>query len=653
MENTPQLKGSPVVACMGTASATLTAAYIASTFLMFVLWRNFEPASTLQAAIILIYALVTLVAVRLSAAAETIPPVVAVPGILLIMLLYPALVGRAGFWATIPLLMFVAIVPIVKRRAFRQFGGWRTGAALAIGAFLGVVQFFAINGAGYAFVLGDSAIISGALHRDTSFHSAIVSMIANQGAVSTGVHGFTPLVYHVGVHHWMAALMMMAGSHVPLVLAMSMQLFVAPMILYFYLYAVQAGRSSVAMPFLLVMASLIVFLFAQRTYYFGFLASESYGLSLTIMFAALPIGLRWLSAKIVPTRAIIVEVLMAGVLVLAAGLIKSSTGYTLAAFFMASMFVLAFRSRPLLAVVGMTAFGAVGVTTCLLLYFFMFNPEIMPFYWWHFPSTREVFWQQTLGYSAVCLAVLAVLKIFAFQPLGAMFAVLFTVVVGSIPGALFEISGAGAIYFIHPAILIAITVTLAAFSEATSVRFRHEETPPVVAATLAAVVLLVTFGLFLPSLKRFDKRMEALQTTSNANMERLADMPFGGVDQPPALQQIADRIAAMAVGDRRALIYVPPDNIVLWQGPYRTCWEAAYTLPALTGLPMLAGVRGEEVGCTTTRNYGMHAYDDRALNRHLEPEEACREAQALGFDTVYSLDRGVEVTRLTCTGSGS
>lgn len=632
-----------------TVGGVLVVAYLATTFAMFALWRGFEPASTLQAGMVLIYCLATLGGLRLASCVRMIPQLLAVPGALLALLLYPMLTSRAGLWAMIPLAMLAAIAAIVSIGTFRQVHGWRIVMTLTLGAFLAVVQFYVINGAGYAFVFGDLAMVSGGLHRDTAFHSAIVAMIADQGVVSTGMHGLTPLAYHVGVHRWMAAIVTMIGSDVTLTLAMGMQLFVVPMILYLFLYAVQAGQPSATMPFLVAVVSLALFLFAQSNYYIGYLISESYGLSLTIMFAAIPLGLRWMAPGTALTRAVVPEAMMAAMLVLVAGLIKSSTGYTLAAFFLASMFMLVFRYRPLLALAGMAMFGAIGVAACLALYLFVFNPEIMPFHWWHFPSLRLDFWQQTLWYSAACLVVMAALKAFSFQPLAGIFVVLFTVVVASVPGALFEIAGAGAIYFIHPGVLIAMTVTLAAVCRVVTARFSSSEPLWLVAGIATAFVLFITFRLLLPGLDRYNVRIEAFRSSVEANEARLADTPFGGPGQPPPLQQIADRLAAMGAGGERALVYVPPDNVVVWdEGMRRTCWEASFAIPALTGVPLLAGIRGEEVGCETTPYYGMYAYGEAALNRHLTPEEACSEARALGFDIIYSLDTGIEVTRLDC-----
>lgn len=624
------------------SAVTLLVAYLAVTFALFAVARAYDGASVLQAATMLIYGLATLSAVRLAPSyVPAISPLLATPAALLAMLLYPLVANGLGALAVLPLGLMATLGAAAAFRTPRwRRNGWHTPAVLAVGAAVAVVQFHTINGAGYATVFADVATAWGRLHHDNLFHSAIVSMIANQDTVSTGLHGLTPLAYHVGLHHWLAGLSTMMSADIGLTFAMSTQLFITPFILYFLIYAIRADHPQSRFPFLIVTAAVVAFLFAQAGIFREMFLSESYALSLPVMLAAVPLGLRWLRPDTTATRALIPEAGAAAVLIVAAGLIKHSTGYTLAAFLIACMFVLAFRHRPVLAVVGMAAVGITGIAVCTALYLFVLSPEMMPVELWHFPTAHWPWWGQSVVYLAICVAALACVHTLGFPTMGPLLVAVFTFAVSAIPGMLFKIAGASAIYFIHPALVIALVMALTAGARAYEAHGHDAETPHHFAIGGALLALLLCSRLFLPPASWFDMRVDTFRSAIAAG------------DGPSPLQQIADGIAKASAPPlgTRALIYIPPDNTAVWTlSPKGECWALAYALPILTGVPLLAGVRDSSVGCNLTPYYGMDAYGPQALNRAMSRDEMCREAQRLGAETVYAVGGGVDVTRVDCT----
>jgi hypothetical protein len=109
-------------------------------------------------------------------------------------------------------------------------------------------------------------------------------------------------------------------------------------------------------------------------------------------------------------------------------------------------------------------------------------------------------------------------------------------------------------------------------------------------------------------------------------------------------------IAKNLVTDKKAtVIYVPPDA-PFWNNNWNNtgdgitpehvevvCWSKSFAIPALTGMPMLNGVRSGVEDCPVTQYYGMTAYTDDSLNRKLDSKELCQRARKLGFKNVLEI----------------
>jgi hypothetical protein len=622
----------------------LIASYVATVMVAFIYWRKFEPVVVQQALLIAIFSFATLAVVRSVERASGARAVVTVPIAILGMMLYPILSQRAGQWAFVPLVGFAIweVLSIVASVRLSSTRAWCLAIGL-IGAGLALIEFFLVNGGNYSFILSDVGLALGVLHKDTLFHSAIIRMLDEHDVVSTGLHGLTPLTYYVGVHRLIAALSRMTNADVALMLTLGMQLFLIPMVLYSFLRAVHVALGGRAFGIQSALLCLSVLLFAQKNLYYPF-SSESYTMSLVFFFSAIPIGLGWLSREARLDRSLGLEVLCTGILIIAAALTKVSTAFILATFFGICLFDLIHRSRPALALAGLATASAFGLGLCLVVYT-LFDPSLMPVYWGHFVIEYPARWLNFIVYLIVGVAVSALLKRFVFPnvPLTAMIAVVG--IIANVPPLTFNFPGYGGIYFLHPAVLLVITVVLIGAVEAMSVadlqRFNDRRIlggAAIVVAVFAIWIAAMGYRTFQKRIQRFERDVVTVQKPTLG----------GGLDRRTPLQLVGDQIAGLKQDGERALIFVAPNNSSVWIDTRAGCWAQAYAIPALTGLPMLAGVRGKATGCDTTPFYGMSDYDSSAENRELTSEQRCREARTLGFNTVYSVDVETTVTRAAC-----
>lgn len=633
----------------GPTVGTILVAYLATTYVLFVSWRSFELASAMQAAFVLLYALSTLSALHLAGSMRALPAITATPIALLGMLAYPILFSRAGPWAIAPLVLLAAWGGYSALPMLRRSLDWRIAAAAGLGILVAAIEFYAVNSRIYAFIYSDEALAAGTMFRDTLFHSAIINLIREQGVASTGLDGLPPLTYYVGVHRWVAGIAEIVSGNAALTLAMTAQLFTIPMTVYGFLRAVRSLQTGVSQPLLLAVASLAVFLVAQSTVASTFLVSESYSLSLVLMFSALPIGMKWLADGTRVDRSMLPEVAVAVLLVIATGYTKVSTAFALVAFFIACMFVCVYRHRPVLAAVSVLIAGTLCAAICLLLYLFYFDPAYMPVQLFHFSDTYASVWYRYLAAMALCAAIFGTLWAASFDASAHAFAAIVTVVISCVPPQMFAFASQGGSYFIQPALLIAISLTMFSLARFVLTKRIAILPAPVVAGVVALFVIVAGLSLLVPGLRAFEKRVASHQRALAKVAKQFAGTPFGGTGKPLPLVQIANRISEKKdEGHDRPIVYVPPDNAVIWNETGDVCWTKSFAIPALTGLPLLAGVRGTAVGCVTTPYYGMNAYGPAAQNRTLKPDEICIQALTLGFDVVYSLDAGVDVNRLDC-----
>lgn len=617
--------------------------YLAVTAALFIFWRGLDLDAFLQVGLIALYSLLTIYYCHWAYSTQTVPATISVPTTLLIMLSMPIFVPSILPYALVAL----TAVMLWRLSGFRSITiqpPWWLVSCLIVGFLLASSQFAVVNSFRYASVFVDTALESGAMFRDTLFHSAIVSIIREQGVASTGLHGLPQITYYVGVHRWMAGLSKITGSSSPLTLAMGVQLFILPVMLYTFLRALGPMKTG-AEGLLLSLAAVFALWGMQMTVGASYLVGESYALSLLLMLAGFPIGLRWINPDTRLSKLVVAEIGVVVALVLCTGLIKASTGYVLATYLFGCLFVLVYKTRPALAVLSFLILGVIAAGLCLVLYLYYFDPALFPLHPFHFSSTWPKTWYKSLLAAALMIAALLALRPATYSM---SFIAILVYFAACIPGQTFAFPGVGGAYFTQPALIIVALLLLRALIQRFS-RYSNARTSLIALATL---VVLVSFGILLPKFgDLIDRQAWYERFATDADMF-FASNGFNTYGSSAPLAQIANRLKAMSTEkEERALVYVPPDNIVVWRGEGDVCWSKSFVIPAMTGIPLLAGVRGRPVDCENTPYYGMVPYGERALNRPLNQSESCSEALALGFSVVYRLDDGVNITRVDCSES--
>ena len=88
--------------------------------------------------------------------------------------------------------------------------------------------------------------------------------------------------------------------------------------------------------------------------------------------------------------------------------------------------------------------------------------------------------------------------------------------------------------------------------------------------------------------------------------------------------------------ENKLALYISPSYKKFWvSGP--GCWEPAFMIPALIGLPLLNGVRSGMDDCESIQGYGMKDYGKSSLNYQLSLTDICMKAKKLGFKKVYEI----------------
>jgi hypothetical protein len=112
----------------------------------------------------------------------------------------------------------------------------------------------------------------------------------------------------------------------------------------------------------------------------------------------------------------------------------------------------------------------------------------------------------------------------------------------------------------------------------------------------------------------------------------------------------------LSSGDNDFVIYIHPefdlfwndDRLQVYNDEALICWDRAFTIPAMVGLPLINGVRNVD-GCEITPYFGMGDYNSNSWNLPLDDDQLCERAVSLGFRKVLVINNdGHHV--LTCVG---
>ncbi|MDH6098856.1 hypothetical protein NWP21_08380 [Anabaenopsis sp. FSS-46] len=706
-QSEPRLEHFAVKSQIVSELAFLFTIYILVTALLFLHFRTWDSTITRQVWGVFVYPSVLFGGVAL--AWRYISHVIWILPIgSLVFMGLPFLVTVLGGWSLIPLGIFgisATIFVYILYLSPQDRPVIKTLQLLGAGMILAVFYFFVVNGYNYANIFADLTAYTNTVNRDTLFHSAIVQMIAKFNTPSTGLDGVQPLSYHVAVHRWVAANFNILGGKVPLLLGICQQVAFVPAVLFATVLALMCLLST---PLSTLVACEFTFLglwlFGTRTWDL-YLAGESYAFSLPIFIAMIPVGQRWLYKARESNRWLTVDLLpltLAVVAVLACGAAKISSGVILALFLILCGFIpkmwhknqLNWRYVGLLLALAIAFF--VG---CLALaYSFSAGNLTNIFYPFHFARTyRSPFIWQNIIFLGLIIPFYG-LQRNQEKFLGRSQVIILTLLflASQLPGALLEIGGPSAYYFVLPALLVTLLFTLAAVADYWSVNRKtgflfivdpldHETKPlsPTIRWGLITLVLIFSLssgtgivyrgshkdrGLGFASqlvivLDRFSPQSDSLTDLRGLSKRQ---RQLGLLLFPPSvnweifktsteLGYIQAGLAKLTEskklqpGDNLA-IHISHDFSGFWQPRGgRNCWDKSFVIPAMTGLPLVNGVRGENSDCDLTKDFGMTDYSKESWNRPLSKEDICTKSTKLGFNQVLNVSQS-QIQLYSCNG---
>lgn len=554
---------------------------------------------------------------------------------------------------------------------------------LSIGVILALIYFFVVNGYGYANVFSDILPYFDLQHKDTLFHSAIINMLAQFNTPSTGLDGVQPIVYHVGVHRWVAANSVVLGGDTSLLLAISQQVAFLPIFLFSATFVVGLLTSTPSSGLIITTSTLLTFWLISIYTWDSYLASESYAFSLGLFLAMIPIGKSWLISAYQSNKILVItpwEGTLTIAIIIACWAAKISSGFILIIYLMACVLSPKFVQNPqkfllpITFIASLGFFGALGYAKWNFL-----NSSLFQVDFFHFAQnyTSQFIWVNIIF--AITLAILALLFLSDKSTnksfwVSILLVLLITFIAGQMPGLLLAIGGGSAYYFSHPALLISLCYGIAACIDYWSFKSQKIDWLPsqsllsLGCLVLALVILSQVFPvrrstvyvdraysfIFSSSeiLNKFSLIEEEGDLLSPSDFSQPSDITrkqrLELLIHPPAvssdllspqfnLVQIQKAVSDLdiSVKDKGTIIYIPPSFEDFWQA--KRCWAKPLVVPAVIGLPLLNGLRSGLETCPGTIYYGMSDYDNISLNKPMSDTEICKRTNQLGFRRILEI----------------
>ncbi|MGI9350692.1 MAG: hypothetical protein ACR2O3_03950 [Rhizobiaceae bacterium] len=499
---------------------------------------------------------------------------------------------------------------------------------LALAGIFGIVfaaaLFTALLGKEYISPIAYENALANVQHRDTLFHAAIAGMIEFHGSVSSGVDGLVPHAYHVLSHRLIGSV----GSwlEIPVLQASYLTVMIVTVPLMFLLLceAASALRPQ-GWPPLFLLPGIMFFLswpmlfsLFQNSSYF---ASESYILSLVIMFSLFPLLVDWVKNPPDKPRTILNAAILALVIGLASAA-KISTGAVMAAGL--STFVVIVGRFSVLSFLSAIVFC---VAPFLLVFFTSLGSGegtsgiISPL---HFLLERR---EQALFY--IFLTALAGFAIWRFMDRNdgswrLIIPVYLMAIVSLCASLLLKLPAGAVIYFANPGmwiciLLLAMLLPGPAWSEGKS------------RAAQYSIAMAVFVGLAAVEKDRW-QAMEALSDIAPATMsEKTSQMQLNLAMSERIKRQVSEY-------GREFLVFVDPGFDQFWE-QNEICWAQSFVIPGLTGQPMLKGVPPQIRDCEIPPYYGFSDYDlDDSRAEELADNNLCTVAKTRQFNAVLRFD---------------
>jgi hypothetical protein len=585
-------------------------------------------------------------------------------------------------------------------------------ALLALGPpLLALYLFASIFPYPFAHVFRPELAALDGLTGDAILHAALAHLIQAAGRASSGLDGFVPIHYHLGSHAWFAGIGVATGAE-PLVAypAATMIVAVPGLVTALLLAIASLARSGEGVAGRALVALALVLLF-DRIGWDAYYRSESHALGLCALLLGLPalFDLAGAPERRGPGDALRVLAALATVAIAAAT--KVSAGLLFAAVFawvVARAYGPSARGAALLLLLGAVLIGVLlplspraGIAApgffSPLDFYRRFDP---------FGGARPEPLDPRKAHSSLLLPLLFVATSILARRRKRAPAQAERAAGGSSSGARprrAEIIGLAWRGRPGPAELV-LVATLAALVPGLTVALGHDAwwfqnaahwtalafaaaalplAPPRAARrrALAALGFVVALALGVERVRDLPRRFSSQVDLVIAGAEAAGGRPGAltrGRGFAAALEALSERrplfpselareIAASPMARIAALVgaakagagaplavHVPPENDAFW-GRQDLCQKRPFLVPALTGVPLLAGIPAR---CPLIRTWGAFCcrdYDARSVNRPLSPARLCQHAGRRGIATVFVLRSLEEPERneiLRCGGPG-
>jgi hypothetical protein len=664
--------------------------YSLVTGLMILHFRAWEPDITRQVLGILTYPTLLFGSVALSWTRVT-NKVWISPVCFLLMMVLPFLTILLGKWSLFPLFILGIIATLTAYLHSHPKPFLKTLQLLVIGSILSSLYFFVVNGYGYAHIFADISAYDNSLHRDTLFHSSIIQMLSNFGVSSTGLDGLKEISYHIGVHRWVAANLKTLGGEATLLLGICQQVVFLPAFLFATTLTLSLLVSTELSSLAICGFSLLGLWFLGTCIWDSYLASESYALSLPIFVSMLPVGRAWLLESRQNHHCLTIRPLsIAGslVAVFACYTAKISSGVMLALFLILCAFAPKIWQRNSISWNNLLGrFSVLSASFGLLCIVLTFTLG-----WKIIPSPLHFARSYPMQFALQNLVFLWLIILFYFLSVkddriyhhSQVFVLALMFLGSQLPGTLLEIGGGGASYFVQPTLLVVFLFTLSTAVDSKIQLFaivnptnQLWQPVPIVSWAMIVLVTVLSLNFATPEIGSYASRAKRFvgQLVINLNgfyYHQGQELPlFTGLGKrkhqlglllsPPRksrtqedteLGSIQSYVSNLNISNNNhslVAIYISPNFVDFWQPDgARTCWDKSFVIPAVTGFPLLNGVRGENNGCDLVSYYGMANYDSESWNYSMSDADVCARAKKLGFDKVVKINRKSDYKLLTC-----
>jgi hypothetical protein len=538
--------------------------------------------------------------------------------------------------------------------------------AIIFGASSGFSVFIWTNAWNYASVWLYELTLLGVGSKDSLFHSTISAMIRNYSIASTGLSGLAPIKYYTGSHAVMAGLSSLADVAPILIYPAGQQILLEPALVFSIAYSTSifASESNIKNTLIIPMIAISFILLSSAVTWNSYVASESYCLSLIILFLCVPhlfspLWLRCAPKSFTRSKWVIISALYLVALLL----IKTSVAIVGTILIGLTAGFGLIGHRPIvfifLCVGGLLAMLGVIVATSYVTGIY----EIIPL------SFLRQYPQECLAEVLVVLFGVAALtqeaRSIGFSEPWAAIMIWSTAAFASfLPGFVIDIPAGSAAYFSGPIVFLScipISIYLGRRANSFTLRAAKDSTETVITALLVGALIVIFAADIRPvgKAREFISRSKILHALGpETSLQSIISPPpqdpgrFWLLDLGPALApfdekfkmflattplaQLQKNILKLTFPRWKTLIFVPPAMTELWS-LHPDCAAAAFMLPALTGLPMLDGLPPLKLGCKL-ENYGYSDYAMSDRSHDVTDFDLCREVRSKGFSAVIKAE---------------